>query len=69
MNSKKLNKNVVKTYDKHKKLFKKYFFINASSLFLEVFESSVVEKIVDHFVVYGDSVLYSIGIFLIEEIL
>ncbi len=40
----------------------------ATTLFLDVFEPSIVEKLVDHFVIYGDGSLYGIGVFIIEQI-
>lgn len=64
----KKNKDLIKIYTVHEKLFKKFFFIVTTSQFLDVFDTCIVEKVVDHFVVFGEGTLYAIGIFLLEQI-
>lgn len=66
---KKTDKNLQKVCPKNLPLLEKFFFQNASNMFLDIFDNKIVEKIVDYFVVYGDCVLYGVIIFILEEIL
>lgn len=62
-------KNFLVIFKKNLKLFEKFFFLNASNQFLDIFDNKIVEKIFDYFVVYGDCILYGITMFIFEEIL
>ena len=68
MSLRKKNKDLTKMYNIHEKLFKKFFFVVTTSQFQDVFDTEIVEKIVDHFVVFGEATLYAIGLFLLEQI-
>jgi hypothetical protein len=66
--ARKKNKDLVRLYELYGNLFKKFFFMMSTTFFLDIFEPQVVEKIMDHFVIFGESTLYGIGIFVIEQI-
>lgn len=55
-------------YSRNKILFRKFFFLKATTFFVDILENEVVEKLLDHFIIFGESVLYGIGIFIFEEI-
>ena len=76
----KKNKDVIRVYKNHKDLFAKFFFQMSSGIFQDLYEHSTIEyfdflfmkqsrKIIDHFVIWGESTLYGVGIFLIEQII
>ncbi len=66
--ARKKNKDLVRLYELHGNLFKKFFFMMSTTFFLDILEPQVVEKIMDHFVIFGERTLHGFGIFVIEQI-
>lgn len=56
-----------KSFELNKLIFQKFFVTYSTTFFLDVFDPSTVEKIIDHLVVFGDAVLFVVGMLVVEE--